>query len=153
LSLVLWYLLFVTGEGQVSRDKIFWAPSYLFSLSGLFRCASRSVLVLFFLANNFSFLYHSHHTIFESETLQFTETFEIECGKNTLIFVWHQIYTSCCSCNIPMVCKVLNPCTIYFKGYKKRNWKKLRGYRWDPAHFILSHKYQLIEHLRFSDGD
>jgi hypothetical protein len=39
------------------------------------------------LTNHFSFLYLSHHTIFESKTLQFTETFEIECGENTLVFL------------------------------------------------------------------
>jgi hypothetical protein len=30
---------------------------------------------------------------FESETLQFTETFEIECGKNNSGFLLYYIYT------------------------------------------------------------
>jgi hypothetical protein len=50
-------------------------------VSGLFRGASRSTLVLFSLINNFYFLCLSHHIIFESKKLQFTETFEIEYGK------------------------------------------------------------------------
>jgi hypothetical protein len=57
------------------------------SIRAVQRCIKIHASTFFLLTNNFSFLYLSHHTIFESETLQFTETFEIECGKNTLVFL------------------------------------------------------------------
>jgi hypothetical protein len=43
--------------------------------------------LFFALSNNFSFLYLSLYTIFEFETWQFTETFEIDFGKNSLGFL------------------------------------------------------------------
>jgi hypothetical protein len=49
--------------------------------------ASRCVLALFPLLNNFSFLYPSHYTTFESETWQFTKTFDKEYGKNSSEFL------------------------------------------------------------------
>jgi hypothetical protein len=52
------------------------------------------VLSYFFaLSNNFSFLYLSLYTTFESKTWQFTEIFEIEFGENNLGFLWQYIYT------------------------------------------------------------
>jgi hypothetical protein len=56
-------------------------------ISGLLIGASRSVLAYFFsLSNNFSFCI-SLYTTFESETWQFTETFEIDFGKNSSGFL------------------------------------------------------------------
>jgi hypothetical protein len=60
-------------------------------LSRLLIGASRSVLVFFLQSHNFSFLYLSFYTTFESETWQFTETFEIECGENSLGFLLYYI--------------------------------------------------------------
>jgi hypothetical protein len=48
-----------------------------------------------------------------------------------------KLFLSCCSCNVSMVRKVLNPYIIHLRYIKKRNLKKLRGCRWDAAHFIL----------------
>jgi hypothetical protein len=43
--------------------------------------------LFFALSNNFSFLYLSYYITFESETWQFTKTFEIDFGKNSLGFL------------------------------------------------------------------
>jgi hypothetical protein len=43
--------------------------------------------IFFALSNNFSFLYLSLYTTFESETWQFTETFEVDFGKNSSGFL------------------------------------------------------------------
>jgi hypothetical protein len=66
---------------------------FLSPLSELLIGASRSVLIFFCPSNNFSFLYLSLYITFESETLQFTKTFEIEWGKNCLEFLLYYIYT------------------------------------------------------------
>jgi hypothetical protein len=57
-------------------------------VSGLLIGASMIRAGLFFsLFNNFSFLYLSLYTTFESVTWQFIETFEIDFGKNSSGFL------------------------------------------------------------------
>jgi hypothetical protein len=69
-------------ESGFSEQELSYTP-----ISELLIGASRSMLAYFLPSNNFSFLYLSLYTIFESETWQFTETFEIEFGKNSSGFL------------------------------------------------------------------
>jgi hypothetical protein len=66
---------------QIYRQKVYTAP--LPPIRTINRCIKTCVVPLFALSNNFAFLYISLYTTFESETLQFTETFDRECGKNS----------------------------------------------------------------------
>jgi hypothetical protein len=64
-----------------SRDWIFWAGSQLHPpIWAVNRCIKIRAGQIFSLSNNFSFLYLSLYTTFESKTWQFTEMFEIEFG-------------------------------------------------------------------------
>jgi hypothetical protein len=63
------------------------ALSYTPYLRVVNRCIKIRAVLIFALSNNFSFLYLSLYTTFESETWQFTEMFEIEFGKNISEFL------------------------------------------------------------------
>jgi hypothetical protein len=86
---------FTGSRTKIPKEKcIFWASSHLHLHIWSVNLYIKIRAVLFFaLSNNFSFLYLSLYTAFESETWQFTETFEIDFGKNSLRFLWQYIYT------------------------------------------------------------
>jgi hypothetical protein len=65
----------------------------MYPLSELLIGVLRSVLVFFCPLKQLLFFYLSLNITFESETLQFTQTFEIECGKNSSGFLLYYIYT------------------------------------------------------------
>jgi hypothetical protein len=79
---------------QIKSEKERGFSKHLLSYTPLFELligASRCVLALFSLSNNFSFLFFSHYTTFEAKTLQFTETFDKKCGKEISRFLWNYI--------------------------------------------------------------
>jgi hypothetical protein len=71
---------------ELYQESAFSEHYLTYTTSDLLIRASRSVLA-YFLPSNFSFLYLSLYTTFESKTWQFTETFEIDFGKNSSGFL------------------------------------------------------------------
>ena len=76
------------GAQKVPWAWTFWAGAHCTpTIWAVYMCIKIRT-TLFFLWNNFYFLYLSAHKIFEFKTLQFTRTFDIEGGKNNLGFFW-----------------------------------------------------------------
>jgi hypothetical protein len=59
--------------------------------------------------------------VFKEILLNFKNSKISKCTKNPKLFL------SCCSCNVSMVCKVLNPHIIHFERYKKEKLQKVEG--------------------------
>jgi hypothetical protein len=76
------------SESAFSEQALRYTP-----ISRLLIGASRSMLAYFLPSNKFSFLYLSLYRTFESETCQFTGTFEKDFGKNSSGFLRWYIYT------------------------------------------------------------
>jgi hypothetical protein len=90
------------GTYFLRRPSLIHTPIY-----GIHACIknSRSVLPLFSISNNFSFVHISCHTTFRFENLQFTKTFEKNVEEN--IYLRKSI--PCLphsSCNVLVACKV-----------------------------------------------